>query len=242
MTVCLNTLILTSIPLRSLLSDPGPNIFLLSVTLSSGDVLVEVNWSDWEARRKEIKSKIKVDIIASLEEVRDAAENEILKELLSETDQYKTLRLVIKMLYERFYAVVYKVMGGCIELWIANETLQQAYHLQDRRLQVEEFLSGILIRGQKHVRLSVSVMLDFVHGTDKSTNNLPRYAKLKRRFMPQTIMLLMMTRVQLRKIHKNYVLSYIYDQFIKWLYPLSSFALYCSATVLVLALEVMGLL
>ena len=77
---------------------------------------------------------------------------EILRGLINRNRNYETLMKVFKLLFERFHALVYKITGGCIEIWIATETLQQLHDIQSNENRIEEILSGVLISDNTSTR------------------------------------------------------------------------------------------
>ena len=107
--------------------------FCFAVKLQSTDTLLELNWSNWEQKKEGIRSRIKLEIQTSLEENKDSFEKDVIRQLLSNYNDYDELRLLVNMLYDFFGAMLHKITGGCIELWV----------MHDRRDQLEEMRRNV---------------------------------------------------------------------------------------------------
>ena len=107
--------------------------FCFAVKLQSTDTLLELNWSNWEQKKEGIRSRIKVEIQTSLEQSRDSFEHDVFSQLLNGRDDHEQLRTLVNMLYDMFGAMLHRITGGCIELWI----------MHDRREQLEEMRRNV---------------------------------------------------------------------------------------------------
>ena len=125
--------------------------------LQSDDVLLQVQWSSWDTKKEEIRSRIKVEMFTALRKQKPHFENEMIKRLISEVDNYLTLREIINQLYESFGAMLHKVTGGCIELWISNESRQQLERMKTKKAEIEILLNTMFRFSTVNVPLAEQV-------------------------------------------------------------------------------------
>ena len=94
-------------------------------------------------------SKIKVEIITSLEESRDSFKQDVIRKLLNGNTDYEQLCTIVNMLYDSFGAMLHRITGGCIELWIFHESKKQLDELKRRKTEVEDMLTVCLCEGSR---------------------------------------------------------------------------------------------
>lgn len=113
----------------------------LQVRLQSSDVLLRIQWSNWDSRIEEILSRIKVEIKTEFQERRDEFETQMLRALLAERDQYRILRNITNNFFERFGARLCQITGGCLELWIWNPSQLQLEKMKSQKVEIEKMLT-----------------------------------------------------------------------------------------------------
>lgn len=114
-----------------------------TVRLESRDVILKIKWSNWDNKKEEICSRIKFEIHTALEEEKNKFEKEMIKCLL---DQYNhggflTLTNIIDALYHRFDARLYRITGGCVELWVRNESYEKLELMRMKQKEIESLLA-----------------------------------------------------------------------------------------------------
>ena len=120
--------------------------FCLAVNLKSSDTLLELHWSNWEEKKECIRSKIKIEIQTSLEQSRDSFEHDVISQLLNNSNNYMQLRTLVNLLYDMFGAMLHRITGGCIELWILHDRKEQLDEMKRRKLEVENMLTLCLCK------------------------------------------------------------------------------------------------
>ena len=134
--------------------------FCLAVKLQSSDTLLEFHWSSWEEKEDGIRSKIKVEIQTSLEESKDSFEKDVISQLLNSSNNYMQLRTLVNLLYDMFGAMLHRITGGCIELWIMHAKREQFEEMKKNKIDVENMLTLILSKDTKHYTCSIKFQDD----------------------------------------------------------------------------------
>lgn len=130
---------------------------MVAVKLQSNDVLLQLEWSNWETKKKEIRSKIKLEITTALEERRPSFEKELIQRLLRRDDNYDRLRETLNMMFDEFGAMIEQITGGCIELWVIHDNQQQLDEMRLRQKEMEDLLSEKLgIKGRDEYQISIT--------------------------------------------------------------------------------------
>ena len=105
--------------------------------LESKDVIPKIQWSNWDIKKEEICSRIKLEVRSALEEENLKFKKDVIKCLLD----HVTLTNIIDALYQRFNARLYQITGGCIELWVRNESYEKLELMRMKQKEIEALLT-----------------------------------------------------------------------------------------------------
>ena len=136
-----------------------------TVRLESKDVILKIQWSDWDTKKQGNISRIKVEFQTALVEEKDDFERNVIRHLLDQhgVSHFHTLRNIIDDLFKRFSARLYQIAGGCIELWVMHESYEKLELMRANQDEIERMLTDHLClihtkAGGRRARCTVSFL------------------------------------------------------------------------------------
>lgn len=118
----------------------------INLRLESKDVILKIQWSNWDIKKEGIRSRIKLEIQTALVEEKDKFERDVISLLLDHngSGHFPILRNVINDLFKRFSARMYQITGGCVELWVGHESYEELELMRTKKEEIESMLTSAL--------------------------------------------------------------------------------------------------